>query len=275
MVLISGGTPSDQLDCPGCFGRGYTYGPTNVYPSTEAQEEPGTIDCPVCHGTGKKPNAQISGGTPSDESGCSARGCHNCGHGHLGGWKTYRHWPCLTCRVGSGLCCGDDNWIPNAQISGGTPSDEAGCSPLRESLAEYAHIAWSGWMKYLFEKSTRNADGTVTIPAWAVERWTRQAETEYADLPENEKNSDRTEADRMIEIMTNAPRETRRDSGVALHADVRQSLANRIRKDIATIGSIYHTVGAALWEEPVERLVCHILASVEATRPNESMKCDK
>ena len=81
---------------------------------------------------------------------------------------------------------------------------------IRESLAEYAHSAWSGWMKYLFEKSTRNADGTVTIPAWAVERWTRQAETEYADLPENEKDSDRTEADRMIEIMrmtdTNPPK---------------------------------------------------------------------
>jgi len=59
------------------------------------------------------PNAQISGGTPSAESDCSARGCHNCGHGHLGGWKTYRHWPCLTCRVGSGLYCGDDNWKPN------------------------------------------------------------------------------------------------------------------------------------------------------------------
>jgi hypothetical protein len=53
---------------------------------------------------------------PSPEAGCSARGCHNCGHGHLGGWKTYRHWPCLTCRIGSGLCCGDDNWKPNSVI---------------------------------------------------------------------------------------------------------------------------------------------------------------
>ncbi len=49
----------------------------------------------------------------ANEAGCSARGCHNCGHGHLGGWEEYRHWPCLTCRIGSGLCCGDDNWTPN------------------------------------------------------------------------------------------------------------------------------------------------------------------
>ena len=35
-------------------------------------------------------DAQISGGIPSAESDCSARGCHNCEHGHLGGWKTYR-----------------------------------------------------------------------------------------------------------------------------------------------------------------------------------------
>jgi hypothetical protein len=52
---------------------------------------------------------------PSPEAGCSARGCHNCEYGHFGGWKTYRHWPCLTCRVGADLCCGDDNWKPNAE----------------------------------------------------------------------------------------------------------------------------------------------------------------
>ena len=94
---------------------------------------------------------------------------------------------------------------PNAGVAGTelAKRPESGCSPLRESLAEYAHVAWAGWMQYLFGKSTRNADGTVTIPAWAVERWTRQAETEYADLPENEKDSDRKEADSMIGIMTN------------------------------------------------------------------------
>lgn len=77
---------------------------------------------------------------------------------------------------------------------------------LREGLARYAHEAWSGWMKYLFSKcETRityfSSEEVKTIPAWAVERWSRQMLTPYADLPEQEKESDRQEADRMIAIM--------------------------------------------------------------------------
>jgi hypothetical protein len=71
----------------------------------------------------------------------------------------------------------------------------------REALAEYAHEAWSGWMKYLFSKTTIYPDGTVSIPAWAVDRWKRQVRIAYKDLPEQEKDSDRTEADRMLAIM--------------------------------------------------------------------------
>jgi len=72
---------------------------------------------------------------------------------------------------------------------------------LREKLAKYAHDAWSGWMKYLFEKSTKNPDGTVTIPKWAVDRWTRQMNTDYWDLSQDERESDRKEADKIIDIM--------------------------------------------------------------------------
>ena len=71
---------------------------------------------------------------------------------------------------------------------------------VRVKLATYAHEAWSGWMKYLFEKSTYNADGTVTIPVWAVERWKRQSQTPYNELPEIEKVSDLLEADQMLDI---------------------------------------------------------------------------
>lgn len=72
---------------------------------------------------------------------------------------------------------------------------------VREQLAAYAHEAWSGWMRYLFEKSRETVDGSVVIPPWAVARWTRQAATPYADLPENEKESDRDEADKMLAIV--------------------------------------------------------------------------
>ena len=69
-----------------------------------------------------------------------------------------------------------------------------------EKLAEYAHDAWSGWMDYMFKKSEHN-DGSVIIPKELAERWARQAGTAYKDLPENEKESDREEARRMISIM--------------------------------------------------------------------------
>jgi hypothetical protein len=70
----------------------------------------------------------------------------------------------------------------------------------RERLADYAHAAWSGWMQYMFKKSTYH-QGRVIIPVDLVERWTRQMNTPYAELPESEKESDRLEADRILEIV--------------------------------------------------------------------------
>ena len=78
-----------------------------------------------------------------------------------------------------------------------------------EALADYAHEAWSGWMRYLFSKcdfslpSTLSAieNGSAIIPKWAVGRWTRQMNTPYNRLPENEKESDRREARKMINII--------------------------------------------------------------------------
>jgi len=67
---------------------------------------------------------------------------------------------------------------------------------LRELFADLAHKQWSGWMEYLFSK----CDANFTLPQWAVERWQRQMKTEYANLSEEEKNSDRDEADKMIKI---------------------------------------------------------------------------
>ena len=78
---------------------------------------------------------------------------------------------------------------------------EISITDLTEKLADLAHRQWSGWMEYLFEKSTLNDDGTVTIPKWAADRWKRQIETAYKDLPEEEKESDWEEARRVIEAI--------------------------------------------------------------------------
>jgi hypothetical protein len=69
---------------------------------------------------------------------------------------------------------------------------------LRERLAALEHDQWAGWLKYLFEKSTESNDGRVEIPASLVARWKRQMKTPYFDLPENEKESDRAEADKVL-----------------------------------------------------------------------------
>ena len=72
---------------------------------------------------------------------------------------------------------------------------------MREKLAEFAHKQWSGWMEYLFSKCSVNNDGTATIPKWAVDRLTRQINTNYENLDEQEKESDRNEADGMIDVI--------------------------------------------------------------------------
>ena len=71
---------------------------------------------------------------------------------------------------------------------------------MREKLAELAHYQWSVWMGYLFSKGTFNKDGTWTMPEWAVNRWVIQMGMPYNRLSEEEKNSDRKEADKFMEI---------------------------------------------------------------------------
>ena len=71
---------------------------------------------------------------------------------------------------------------------------------LRERLAENAHISWAGWTQYVFNTCTENPDGSLTIPADKVNRWKRQIETPYNKLSYTEQESDRTEADIILDI---------------------------------------------------------------------------
>ena len=59
-------------------------------------------------------------------------------------------------------------------------------------------------MAYQFSTGTFHPDGTWTMPAWAVERWQRQAATPYTDLSEAEKESDRAEVDKTLAVLHKA-----------------------------------------------------------------------
>jgi hypothetical protein len=74
---------------------------------------------------------------------------------------------------------------------------------LREKLAENQHEIWVHWMEYLFSVSNQNEDGSYTIPVDKVSRWKRQMMTPFSELTEQEKESDREQADKILAILQN------------------------------------------------------------------------
>lgn len=92
-------------------------------------------------------------------------------------------------------------------------------SNIVETIAEFVHDIWAKWMKYQFSKCTRikttdltaetksvnllDETGDLLIPKELVERWARQLNTPYAELPDNEKNSDRQIAMEYIDKILN------------------------------------------------------------------------
>lgn len=70
-----------------------------------------------------------------------------------------------------------------------------------ELLATYEHDRWSRWQKYLFSKCIINEDGSLIIPKEFVDRWTRQMNTDYCNLSNEEKESDKKEAQNILDLI--------------------------------------------------------------------------
>lgn len=75
--------------------------------------------------------------------------------------------------------------------------------PMIEILAAVEHDRWADWMAWVFKNGYWNEDGTFTIEKVKAERWQRQCLTDYKELSEEEKRSDRREVLRYIELLFN------------------------------------------------------------------------
>jgi hypothetical protein len=75
---------------------------------------------------------------------------------------------------------------------------------LIEALAAVEHERWSHWQRYMHAQCQCQDDGSLTIPADLVVRWTTQMSTPYSGLSETEKESDREQVRRYLSTIESA-----------------------------------------------------------------------
>ncbi len=73
-------------------------------------------------------------------------------------------------------------------------------SELLEKVAELCHDQWCNWMNYLFSRSG-TYEGQLRVTVDSSVRWRRQMRTPYAELSEEERDSDRKEARKFLECI--------------------------------------------------------------------------
>jgi hypothetical protein len=72
---------------------------------------------------------------------------------------------------------------------------------LVETLADIEHRRWAHWQAYLHSKAVRQPDGSLLIPADLVARWEKQMRTDYKDLDEGDKGSDRAQVANYLPVI--------------------------------------------------------------------------
>lgn len=85
---------------------------------------------------------------------------------------------------------------------------------LFEKLAAIEHERWADWQRYVHSKMTPSADDGIWLIGEAfIDRWERQIRTPYAELTEEEKESDRNQVRRYWDLIT-VPNERNEESAV-------------------------------------------------------------
>lgn len=75
---------------------------------------------------------------------------------------------------------------------------------LLEELSALEHERWSHWQSYMHGKCSKQNDGSLIIPAELVSHWEDQIRTDYSDLTEEEKESDREQVKKYLPTIEEA-----------------------------------------------------------------------
>jgi len=75
---------------------------------------------------------------------------------------------------------------------------------LFEKLAAIEHERWADWQKYMHGLCIEDDGKNLTIVRSLRERWDKQIKTNYKDLSETEKNSDREQVMRYFHLIKKA-----------------------------------------------------------------------
>jgi hypothetical protein len=78
---------------------------------------------------------------------------------------------------------------------------EVALERMLEPLASIEHERWSHWQRYLHSKCIPQPDGSLLLPAEFVARWETQIATNYAELDEKEKESDREQVRKYLPLI--------------------------------------------------------------------------
>jgi hypothetical protein len=72
---------------------------------------------------------------------------------------------------------------------------------ILDTLAAIEHERWSHWQKFMHAQCESTTEGALLIPPSLVARWEKQASTDFEDLSEKEKESDRDQVRRYLPVL--------------------------------------------------------------------------
>lgn len=81
--------------------------------------------------------------------------------------------------------------MPMFTIRGNGKEQGIAMTDLREQIAALSHEQWAGWTEWMLHRLTPEN----------IARWRRQINTPYSELSEEEKDSDRIEADKILALI--------------------------------------------------------------------------